>query len=163
MTIKKKSFPEALIDLQDEQSKDLIQTQLDHIINSPLFEATKAQNAFLRYIVEKVLNGQSDDIKGYTVATEVFGRGEDFDQSRDPVVSIHANKLRRALEHYYIVAGKNDPVRIDMPKGSYVPTFSHQTVKETATDPVEEAGIQDNWPCVLILKICLFLSIGRDD
>jgi hypothetical protein len=55
------------------------------------------------------LSGRSHEIKGYTVATQVFGRGEDFNQATDPIVSIQANKLRRALERYYLVAGQNDP------------------------------------------------------
>jgi adenylate cyclase len=73
--------------------------------------------------VETVLAGRSHEIKGYTVATQVFGRGEDFNQATDPIVSIQANKLRRALERYYLVAGQNDPIRIEIPKGSYVPQF----------------------------------------
>jgi adenylate cyclase len=73
--------------------------------------------------VETVLAGRSHEIKGYTVATRVFGRGQDFNQATDPIVSIQANKLRRALERYYLVAGQNDPIRIEIPKGSYVPLF----------------------------------------
>jgi adenylate cyclase len=73
--------------------------------------------------VETALAGRSHEIKGYTVATQVFGRGEEFNQATDPIVSIQANKLRRALERYYLVAGQNDPVRIDIPKGTYVPLF----------------------------------------
>jgi adenylate cyclase len=73
--------------------------------------------------VETALAGRSHEIKGYTVATQVFGRGEDFNQATDPIVSIQANKLRRALERYYLVAGQNDPIRIEIPKGTYVPLF----------------------------------------
>lgn len=75
---------------------------------------------------------RADHIKGYTIATEVFGRKEDFDQTTDPIVSVEACRLRRALEHYYLVAGLQDPVRIDIPKGSYVPTFHLQAVMESA-------------------------------
>ena len=139
--------------MHKEHSEERIWQQFERIVNSPVFEATKAQIAFLRFVVDKTLNGQSDDIKGYTVATEVFGRGEDFNQAIDPVVSIHANKLRRALERYYLLAGENDPIRIDIPKGSYVPIFTHQHVEKTETSPVEETGIDSTWPCVLILPL----------
>jgi adenylate cyclase len=73
--------------------------------------------------VETALAGRSHEIKGYTVATQVFGRGDEFNQATDPIVSIQANKLRRALERYYLVAGQNDPIRIEIPKGTYVPLF----------------------------------------
>jgi hypothetical protein len=75
------------------------------------------QRAFLQFVVEKALAGESDDIKDYTVATQVFGRRENLDPATDPIVSIQANKLRRRLGHYYLVAGNQDPIRIDIPKG----------------------------------------------
>jgi TolB-like protein len=142
-----KSFP----GVQAGLSAGIIRQQLQRILNSPAFEATDAQKAFLRFVVEKVLSGQAAEIKGYTVAIEVFGRGDDFDQATDPVVSIHANKLRRALERYYLLSGQKDPIRIDMPKGGYVPTFTDQTVEEPEADSA--AGIEDCWPCVLILPL----------
>ncbi len=81
----------------------------ERILASPAFRATDAQKAFLEFVVKKMLAGESEEIKGYTVATRVFGRREDFDQATDPIVSIQANKLRRALEHYYLTAGKQGP------------------------------------------------------
>ena len=74
------------------------------------------QRAFLQFVAEKALAGESDGIKDYTVATQVFGRRENLDQATDSIVSIQANKLRRALEHYYLDAGNQDPIRIDIPK-----------------------------------------------
>jgi TolB-like protein len=102
--------------------------------------------------VEKTLAGQADEIKGYTIATQVFGRREDFDQSIDPIVSIQANKLRRALEHYYLVAGQQDALRIDIPKGAYVPTFRPQGDLRASigAHQVEAEKPEFDWPTVLI-------------
>jgi adenylate cyclase len=100
-----------------------IQQQVNRILTSPEFKATDVQKSFLTFVVETALAGRSHEIKGYTVATQVFGRGEEFNQATDPIVSIQANKLRRALERYYLVAGQNDPIRIEIPKGTYVPLF----------------------------------------
>jgi adenylate cyclase len=57
----------------------------------------------------------------------------------DPIVRVEAGRLRRALEHYYLTAGKNDPVRIKIPKGSYVPTFNPVRIlpSGTQTQPSE--------------------------
>jgi hypothetical protein len=41
----------------------------------------------------------------------------------DAIVRIHAGRLRRALKEYYYDAGKNDPIVIEIPKGSYIPVF----------------------------------------
>jgi hypothetical protein len=67
---------------------DRIRRQLRRILDSSAFGATQAQRSFLEFVVEKMLAGESDEIKGYTVATRVFGRREDFDQATDPIVSI---------------------------------------------------------------------------
>jgi len=133
-------------------SADEIREQLQRILDSPTFRATEAQRKFLQFVVEKTLAGQADEIKGYTIATQVFGRREDFDQSTDPIVSIQANKLRRALEHYYLVEGRQYTVRIDIPKGTYVPTFRQQNELRASpvTQWVEADPSESVWPTVLI-------------
>ena len=133
---------------------DRIQRQLQRILTSPAFRATKAQKAFLEFVVRKTLSGDSVEIKGYTVATRVFGRREDFDQATDPIVSIQANKLRRALEHYYLTVGDKDPVRIEIPKGSYVPNFTERVAEHLASARLENepniSRFKGSWPAVVI-------------
>jgi len=92
-------------------------SQLKKILASSDFFATESQRDFLNFVVQQTLAGNSDEIKGFTVATRVFGRGQDFDQAVEPIVSIQANKLRRAFERYYLV-------HIDISKGAYVPVFT---------------------------------------
>lgn len=58
-------------------------------------------------------------LKAYTVATEVLGRNADFDPQTDPIVRVEATRLRRALDRYYLAEGRDDPVRITMPRGGY--------------------------------------------
>ena len=60
---------------------DRIQQQLQRILTNPAFRATKAQKAFLKFVVSKTLSGKAMEIKGYTVATRVFGRRENFDRT----------------------------------------------------------------------------------
>jgi len=103
-----------------------VRAQLERILSHRDFEATDRTREFLRFVVEETLAGRAGRLKGYTIAIEVFGRPADFDANLDPIVRIQAGRLRRALEHYYLVAGGNDPLRIDVPKGQYVPTFASQ-------------------------------------
>jgi len=102
---------------------EAIRTQLGRILASPEFQLPERGRAFLRYVVEEALAGRAKRIKAYSIAVEVFGRDEGITPD-DPVVRIEAARLRRALERYYLVAGQRDPVRIDIPKGSYVPIFT---------------------------------------
>ena len=107
---------------------DEILKQLQRILDSPDFNGTSQQRDFLAYVVSETLAGNSSNIKGYTVATQVFGRNENFDQAIDPIVSIQANKLRRALERYYLLAGSEDDILIEIPRGTYVPVFTKRVV-----------------------------------
>ncbi|MBY5715393.1 adenylate cyclase [Rhizobium leguminosarum] len=102
---------------------DDISEQLERVVSSPEFPGVGRAAAFLRYVVSETLEGRGNRIKAYSIAIEVFGRDPGFTQD-DPVVRIEAGRLRRSLERYYLVAGQHDPVRIDIPKGGYVPTFA---------------------------------------
>ncbi|WP_183881762.1 adenylate cyclase [Rhizobium sp. BK512] len=108
--------------LRPAPAPDEIRGQLDLIIASPEFPRVGRSAAFLTYVTEEALAGRAERIKGYTIAVEVFKRSEGFKQD-DPVVRIEAGRLRRLLERYYLVAGQNDPIRIDIPKGGYAPSF----------------------------------------
>ncbi len=140
-----------------EVSPGAVRKQTERILNSREFNGTDAQRAFLQFVIDKTLAGQADEIKGYTVATEVFGRREDFDQATDPVVSIQANKLRRALERYYLVAGQTDPIRIDIPKGTYVPVFQQTgaPIVEKALEKSRKIGpaLASAWPTIVVQSL----------
>lgn len=143
-------------------SADSIRNQLQRILVSPEFTATESQRKFLKFVVLETLSGNSDEIKGFTVATCVFGRGDDFDQGIDPIVSIQANKLRRALERYYLVAGHSDPVYIDIPKGTYVPVFARQSPSTPLTESRvagAKVSVEELWPTILIRP---FLNLTGD-
>jgi len=106
-----------------EPAAEAVRAAVERIVASPDFAASDRARRFLRYVVEETLSGRAERIKAFSVAVEVFGRDESFDPQNDPVVRIEAGRLRRALEHYYLLSGRDDPVIIDIPKGGYVPTF----------------------------------------
>ncbi|MGF1660495.1 MAG: hypothetical protein ACFCUS_13800 [Rubrimonas sp.] len=98
---------------------------LERVLASPDFDASSRNRRFLVHVVEETLAGRADRIKAYAIATSAFGRSADFDPQTDPIVRIEALRLRRALERHYLLSGRDDPVRITIPKGSYVPSFSY--------------------------------------
>lgn len=103
-----------------------ILAQLDRIRLSAEFDAPERDRKFLTYVIEETIAGRGDRIKAYSIATEVFGRDSSFDPQTDPAVRIEAGRIRRALERYYLVAGRTDPIVISIPKGAYVPTFDRR-------------------------------------
>lgn len=108
----------------DPPSASAVHEQLERIVASPNFDASDRNKRFLRYAVEETLAGRGGRIKAYPIAISVFGRDESFDSHIDPIVRIEARRLRSALERYYLLSGRSEPVHIEIPKGSYVPQFS---------------------------------------
>ena len=100
-----------------------IRAAIDRVIASSVFARSPQLGAFLRFVVEAVLHGKADRIKAYTIGVEVLRRDTGFDPQADPIVRVEATRLRRALERYYAGPGAADPIIVDLPRGSYVPTF----------------------------------------
>lgn len=115
-------------------SRAEVETQLARILAHKVFLTTDRLSEFLRFVVEETLAGRQHQIKGYTVATRVFGRPDDFDPVVDPIVRIQAGRLRRRLGSYYADEGRDDPVRIEIPTGGYVPRFTAATGTDASRD-----------------------------
>lgn len=120
-----------------EITPDAVRRQLERMIVSDVFRGSPQLASFLHYIVEAVLQGKTDRIKGYTIGVEVLRRDTKFDPQVDPIVRVEAGRLRRAIDRYYAGPGIGDEVVIEVPRGSYVPTF--QRAKEVAPQPLSAA------------------------
>lgn len=118
-----------------------IRAQLDRILASDIFRSTPQLTAFLSYVVEQALAGRAGELKGYTIAVEAFGRSADFDPQSDPIVRVEAGRLRKALNLYFAADGVRDPVRIAIPVGAYVPSFTRLAASEPElAAPASDAG-----------------------
>ena len=123
-------------------TSETIRVHLERILKSAQFRASDKQKKFLGFVVNATLKGRASEIKGYTIGIAVYGRTEKFDPQVDPIVRVEAGRLRRALEHFYLTAGKDDPVRIKIPVGTYIPTFS--AVPIPLSGAKTDASGQDN-------------------
>jgi TolB-like protein/Flp pilus assembly protein TadD len=100
-----------------------IRDELDRVLASAAFARADRLRRFLRFVVEETLAGRQDDIKESVIALHVCGRDGSFDAKTDPIVRVDATRLRARLGEYYDTQGRDASLRIDLPKGSYVPRF----------------------------------------
>jgi tetratricopeptide (TPR) repeat protein len=124
-----------------EPTPDEVRAVLSRIAASDMLRHSPQLCAFLRFIVETTLRGEGDRLKGYTIATEALGRGEDFNPEADPIVRVEAGRLRRAIEQYSAGPGAKDEVVIDVPRGSYVPTFRRRADQTVPVPPGLRRGL----------------------
>ena len=103
---------------------EAVAAALERILESQEFARSWRLKALLRYLVDKAVRGEQDDLKEYSIALAVFERASSFDPRDDTIVRSQARRLRQVLATYYQTpAGRGDPVRIEIPKGGYVPVF----------------------------------------
>lgn len=115
----------------DSMLTEQTQTQLDSedvtaalnaILSTDKFSASPQMSAFLKYVVEQTLLGNTRRIKAFTVGIEALGKSPNFDPQTDPSVRVLAKRLRSSLDTYY-EQNPDTPVFIQMKPGSYVPKF----------------------------------------
>lgn len=97
--------------------------ELRAVLASPEFVRAPRLAHLLNYLCEKMLAGETAQIKEYSIGVEVFDRGESFDQDSDSIVRVEANRLRKRLAEYYARQGANHALQITIPVGQYVPQF----------------------------------------
>lgn len=129
-------------------------TALERLLASADFDASPRSRDFIRHVVEETVAGRAAQLGQVSIARRVFGRRDDFDPGLDPIVRIQAVRLRRSLERYYLLSGHDDPVRIELPRGGYVPALRWATPAERpirpATPGPEPAHDLDDWPVVVV-------------
>jgi hypothetical protein len=119
--------------------------QIDKLIKSHSLHGSESLCKLLRYLAEHSLDHPGTALKEYQIATEVLGRPAGFDPQSDSTVRVQAGRLRVKLAEYYANEGPDDPIVVEIPKGSYALTFHLRPPKpgtQSATTLVFEPGVK---------------------
>jgi hypothetical protein len=120
---------------ESSEAQAVILSELEKILASPHFRGSNRRKEFLSYVVHHSLEGQHEQLKERIIGAEVFHRDADYATGDDPVVRVQAGEVRRRLEQYYYSAPPDLPVRIEIPIGSYCPTFHWRDSASAGTPP----------------------------
>jgi hypothetical protein len=115
---------------QDEQRRELI----DRVLHSRQFRRSARLRDFLSYLSQHA----GGDIHEQEIGTQVFGREEGYDTAMDTIVRVNAYDLRKRLAEYFSTDGRDEPVIIEIPKGSYGPVFTPRPQAKPAPEPAPE-------------------------
>jgi TolB-like protein/Flp pilus assembly protein TadD len=138
----------------NQEQIGLVRQHLKQVMGSHALAGSKRTQDFLQLIVEHALHGEVDSLRERMIGAEMFGRPVGYDTGNDSVVRVKANDLRRKLAEYYLEAGGKPPVRIEIPRGSYVPRFifespdgaDRQPEKTAFLSPVEQESASAKKP-----------------
>lgn len=95
---------------------------LEKVLQSSEFKESSRNQELLQYLVAS--SEKDEQIKETTIAADLFSKDSNFDPHDDPTIRVYISNLRKKLEHYYLTEGKEDPVRIQIPKGRYNVVFT---------------------------------------
>jgi TolB-like protein len=130
----------------DQLTPDDVRAELAQLLGSPTFRAPSRRRNMLKFLVEETLAGRGNQLKGYTIGVSVFGRDENYDPQADPVVRMEARRLRQDLNAYYVDAGQDNPIRISIPKGRYVPRFQRHEPANASDVPASAPQSRSETP-----------------
>jgi hypothetical protein len=102
--------------------------QVARLTAHPLFHGAESLCKLLRYLAEHSIDNPGVPLKEYQIATEVFGRPPDFDPRIDSIVRVQTGRLRSKLAEYYSGDGAEDPIVLEIPKGSYSLAVRHRAI-----------------------------------
>jgi hypothetical protein len=104
--------------------------QIDRLVTSQTLHGSESLCKLLRYLATHAVEQPGVPVKEYQIATEVFGRPANFDPQVDSTIRVQAGRLRVKLTEYYASEGTEDPIVVELPKGTYAVVFHHRIVSK---------------------------------
>ena len=142
--------------------------QIERLTKSHSLHSSESLCKLLRYLAEHSLDHPGVALKEYQIATEVLGRPVGFDPQSDSTVRVQAGRLRVKLAEYYTHEGLDDPIIVEIPKGSYTLTFHLRSkpgggptpalISASDDNKVEVTGLDRRWPVAVVVLSVLLAS-----
>jgi hypothetical protein len=142
-----------------------VREQIQRILDSELFRSSELQRRLFKYLAERSLAGEADDLKEYSVGVDALGKPATYDPQRDSTVRLQSGRLRQKLLEYYITQGQADPVLVDFPRGRFKLVFSPREpsatlVSERAASKWRHVSLALAGVVALMAALCLYFGIS---
>ncbi len=119
--------------------------QVDRIVHSEELRNSEMQRRLLKFLADKSLLGEADNLKEYVVAIDGLGKSPSYDPRQNSAVRIQIGRLRQSLAEYYRTEGKQDDLMIDLPKGHFKLTCVSRSASPESLPPPSPASVEHGW------------------
>lgn len=118
---------------------------VERVSKSSTFQRSPRLREFLLYVAECSLEERLEGTREQQIAENVFNRKPDYNPGQDNIVRVEARSLRKRLEVYFATEGKDEPIVLSMPKGSYAICFEPRppepdTALPHIAEPIQSPG-----------------------
>ncbi len=126
--------PTAFDDLLGDERWQLVQ----RIVASPAFQKSGRLRELLLYITEQTIRGHAHELTEQHIGEALFHKPSGYSPLEDSSVRVHVRQLRLKLHEYFDGEGRKEALVVEIPKGSYAPTFK---TGEAPGAPVTAASV----------------------
>jgi len=109
--------------------------QIDRILQSEALRSSDGLRRLLRFLADKSLSGEADQLKEFAIGIDAFGKPPTYDPRHDSTVRIQVGRLRQKLVEYYQSEGKDDPFVVELPKGRFKLNWNPRPERDDSFSP----------------------------
>jgi hypothetical protein len=125
--------------ITDDLLRDERWQLVQRIVSSHPFQKCTRLRDLLQFIVEQTIHGKAHELTEQHIGNALFHKRSDYSPLEDSSVRVHARQLRLKLHEYFNEDGRNEPIILDIPKGSYAPVF--RTVVKLRENPAPAPAV----------------------
>lgn len=122
---------------------EVLESAVDRILRSDELRGSEVLRRLLKFLANKSLSGEADQLKEYTVAIDGLGKPPSYDPRHNSAVRIQVGRLRHKLGEYYRGEGKDDEVVLDLPKGHFKLTCIQRNMTQGSSSSPPQAPAFD--------------------
>lgn len=144
-------------DVDPELRADARWQLIERITASPPFQKSTRLRDLLRFMAEKSIRGEIQELSEHRIGSAVFGKAQDYSVVEDSSVRVHVRQLRLKLHEYFDGEGREEPSIVEIPKGAYTTLFRAVELRASTTPaPVAHQSGSGLWIRVLPWALAAF-------
>jgi hypothetical protein len=132
-----------------------VHAEVERVVNSTTFRNAEVLRRLLRFLAEKSIAGEAEQLKEYTVAIDGLGKPPTYDPRHDSLVRIQIGRLRSRLADYYRAEGERDPIVLEVPKGHFRLTWEPRPAASPAAAAAAALQPARPWSRVQFLAVAM--------
>lgn len=134
---------------------------VERVCNSAPLQRSAKLRDLLIYLCHRCWVDGVLEIRDHDIGVDVFQRTADYDSAQDTLVRVQASQLRKRLERYFSDEGRDEPMVLEIAKGTYEPILRERA--GAAVSPVSESSTtaeaaRPQWTVRLLAMACLILT-----
>jgi hypothetical protein len=142
------------------QGREDARAEIERILESETFHSSVVLKRLLKFLADKTLSGEADNLNEYSVGVDGLGKPTNYDPRQDAIVRLHMGRIRQKLGDYYRNEGKNNPVVIEVPKGRFKLKWEAHSLAPVEFPEADQPRTGGHWgPATMVVLAALALSL----